>query len=258
MTHPWTCVVGLHTDPETCGVARFNAQLAARLGVPLVALRDYDGVGHPLISLKWAELAQYPDRSILFERLRPIRGPIIWHDHPPNTSMGSRGIYRAWLNGVPALVSPSRLGARALFTFGMAHKLEVACFARLRARFTDMELWVSTAAHEGAGVSQVPALMAAWGSDARNLGTLSDDALGLVWPRAIALVAFFPHGLRANNTTVHAALDAGVPVITNHGSDTPADLRAITHDVDHLPDAITWLGPSPYTWDRLLEDLCAR
>ena len=105
--------------------------------------------------------------------------------------------------------------------------------------------------------AKVPALMAVWGDGARNLGHLSDAALQLVWPHADALVAFFAHGLRANNTTVHAALDAGVNVITNWGAETPDDLKAVTYEYRTVTPAMPmpWRGPSPYTWDRLLKEL---
>jgi hypothetical protein len=85
---------------------------------------------------------------------------------------------------------------------------------------------------------------------------LSDDALSLVWDNVDAMVAFFTGGLRANNSSVHAALDAGVSVITNHGPQTPDDLKAVTHDYRSVTSL--WLptpAPSPYTWDRLLKEL---
>jgi hypothetical protein len=140
----------------------------------------------------------------------------------------------------------------------MAHKIDLAKFNVLRQLYAGWELWVSTAAHEGAGPSKVPALMATWGRHAYDLGQLSDAALALIWFRITAFVAFFEHGLRANNSSVHAALDAGVPVITNHGPQTPADLRACTYDYTTLPRhllPVPQCERSPYTWDRLLKEL---
>ena len=43
-------VVTHHLNPFRSGVARFNALLAERLGVPLVALDAPDGVRAPLLS----------------------------------------------------------------------------------------------------------------------------------------------------------------------------------------------------------------
>lgn len=250
----WTSVVSWHLDPETCGVARFNVQLAAHLRVPCVGLRARAAQGHrPLYSLKWAEVrtaVRAEDVAAWWD------AAVLWHDAPP-WPLAPRWRRLDQL-GVPALTRGAPLDDRALFTFGMAHKLEAQWFGVLRAALgpSRPQLWVSTATHEGAGPSRVAEVLAVWGPSARNLGTLSDDALQLIWPRALALVAFFAGGLRPNNTTVHAALDAGVPVITNHGPDTPADLRALTTDVTalvRLPDPPA--GPSPYTWARLLQEV---
>ena len=144
----------------------------------------------------------------------------LWHDEPSAGYVATGRVWKLYELGVPALVERPVMADRALFCFGMAHKLDLEKFRELRASFPDRQLWISTAEHEGAGPSKVPALVAAWGDGARNLGHLSDAALQLVWPRCLAFVAFFAGGLRANNSSVHAALDAGVPVITNHG---PAD-----------------------------------
>ena len=143
----------------------------------------------------------------------------------------------------------------ALFTFGMSHKIDLQKFIELRETFPQDQLWISTATHEGAGPSRVQELMLAWGDGARNLGHLSDAALQLVWPHVVAFVAFFEQGLRANNSSVHAALDAGVPVLTNHGPQTPHDLRRATVDYRAILPAPGAVRPSPYTWDRLLKEL---
>jgi hypothetical protein len=231
------------------------------LGVPHIGINRHaplQGIaaafalhGHPLFSLKWAEL------DSVVRRLRWDKQDVLWHDTPELSGPVTGQHWYLPALGVPALVRPSTLETPALFTFGMSHKIEVDMFRALREQLPPCQLWISTATHEGAGPSRVPELMDAWGPTARNLGTLSDEALGLVWSRVSALVAFFAGGLRANNTTVHAALDAGVPVITNHGPETPDDLRAITHDYRGLTTIPKRpAGPSPYTWERLLEALC--
>ena len=272
MTH-WTSVVSYHTDPEVCGVAKFSKQLAARLGVPLVGLSpmvEAQLAPAPLFSIKWAEIDPQEIRTPWFQR-QLLGTDQLWHDEPPPTAPSPGRVWKLYEIGVPALVTPSRITdagilarTEALFTFGMAHKLDHEHFGALAALLPGFELWISTAAHEGAGPSRVPDLMQRWGPRARNLGHLTDDALGLVWPRVMACVAFFEHGLRPNNSSVHAALNAGVPVITNWGPGTPDDLKAITHDVSNLLPSLeavldatphNWPPPSPYTWDRLLKEL---
>jgi hypothetical protein len=249
----WTSVVSYHTDPEACGVARLSQQLAQRLGVPHVAYNDLEAWGaNPLLSVKWAEMP--PGMYTAY-----LRHDQLWHDAAPAIEAELTGrLWKLYEVGVPALVQPVRMGQHpAFFTFGMSHKVDLAHFAVLRAKFPTHELWISTATHEGAGPSKVPELLAMWGAGAFDLGHLSDAALSLVWPQVTAFVGFFADGLRANNSSVHAALNAGIPVVTNHDAQTPSDLRAITHDyraVDqHTP--MPWRGYSPYTWDRLLKEL---
>jgi hypothetical protein len=251
---PWTSVVSYHTDPETCGVARFSAQLAARLGVPLVGIGDRSDCwgDHPLLSIKFSEWQSVLSPTGIWS----LRRDQLWHDAPPDWYQATGRVWKLYELGVPALVDCPVMAENALFTFGMAHKVDLDRFRQLAQVFPERQLWVSTAVHEGAGPSKVTDLMAVWGPHARNLGHLSDAALQLIWPRTWAFVAFFEHGLRANNSSVHAALDAGVTVITNHGPDTPADLRVRTIDQS---DLLSWPWPrptgSPYTWPRLLKEL---
>jgi hypothetical protein len=246
---PWTSVVSYHTDPETCGVAKFSAQLAARLGVELLDYTERFAWGaRPLLSVKFGEYCSRVD----------AHHDQLWHDEPPpDYTPRTNHVWKLYELGVPALVEDPVMAPDALFTFGMAHKPDLARFTRLAQVFADTrQLWISTAVHEGAGPSRVQGLMQVWGPHARNLGHLSDAALQLIWPRCFAFVAFFEKGLRANNSSVHAALNAGVTVITNHGPSTPADLRVHTIDQD---DILSWSWPrptgSPYTWDRLLKEL---
>lgn len=255
----WTSVVSYHTDPQTCGVAKFSAHLAAHLGVPHVGFWNSDNTWgcNPLLSLKWQEISDDGPAIDLLRR-RGWAHDQLWHDEPA-VILSHQRVWKLYDLGVPSLVRSRPIGtAPVLFTFGMSHKLDHDRFLELRALLPLHELWISTAEHEGAGPSKVPGLMAAWGPRARNLGHLTDDALALVWPRVHAFVAFFAGGLRANNTSVHAALDAGVPVVTNHGPHTPLDLAAVTYDYRTLAES-GWFLPrpagSPYTWERFLLEL---
>lgn len=251
----WTSVVSYHTDPESCGVARFSAQLAARLGVPLRrATHPVTWGDRPLLSVKFSEWCPHGDCAVHDQ---------MWHDEPPPGYSHERPgrVWKLYDIGVPALVERPVMAPIALFTFGMAHRLDAVRFGELRHRFPQYQLWISTAEHEGAGPSRVNELMRAWGDGARNLGHLSDAALELIWPRVSAFVAFFEKGLRANNSSVHAALNAGAVVITNHGDQTPEDLRRVTTDYRRIDIEVAsrLRHRSPYTWDRLLKELgCER
>lgn len=258
---PWDGVVTSHPDVERCGVAKFSRQLAARLGVPCLAIGDVRWRDRPLYSVKWTELTEPQQRDIAW-----ASHDVLWHDLPAwiITPKGGHRHFALPQIGVPSLVDPTPLADTALFTFGFSHKFEVGLFEALREKVGAVPLWISTAQHEGATESRLPRLLKVW-PEAVFLGELSDAALQLVWPRCRALLAFFAGGLRANNTTVHAALEAGVPVITNWGTDTPDDLRSVTVDlpkltIEYVEDSVGGMGMSmsPYTWARLLEAIACR
>ena len=118
-------MVSYHTDPDTCGVARFSAHLAACLGIPLRGWHEDWGM-NPLLSIKWAELGT--------ERLSRL-GPFdqLWHDAPPAPVAVAGQVWKLYDLGVPSLVRSRPIGtAPTLFTFGMAHKLDHDRFLELR------------------------------------------------------------------------------------------------------------------------------
>ena len=63
----YTCVVSYHTNPYTCGVARFNKSLADSLGVPLVGVAKYllDVHDTALLSLKFEEVDEHSAKELL-------------------------------------------------------------------------------------------------------------------------------------------------------------------------------------------------
>jgi hypothetical protein len=83
------------------------------------------------------------------------------------------------------------------------------------------------------------------------------------------LAAFFEKGLRANNTTVNAAMENGCAVITNLDEHSPAGLVHMKNVIDinlcdGLPDfeaaqrigtAARQTAHAEYGWDRLVAQL---
>ena len=265
----WSAIVGYHTDPATCGVARFNAGLAARLGVPVVPLDGKTAPPEPALwSVKWAELPE-PARW----RVRDLSGghDILWHDGGNlSVTYAARRVYWAWDVGAPSLVSPRPAtdrpdAAGVWLSLGMSHKVgkERSRYARA-VTLARMEGWspkllVSSARHAGEPDDTGVTLRDGLGTllPVVWLGNVSDEGLGLVWPAASLFVAFFDGGLQANHTSVHAALDAGLPVLTNWGERTPSDLKELTVNVDTLTEwPSSWpRGASPWTWERVLRGL---
>ena len=264
MKLPFTSVVSLHTDPYTCGVAKFSKQLAERLGVPFVGL-DGEWGAHPLLSLKWSENPPVFQHLPVYEKFS-----VFWHDagsfnltenaeivYYADPSLGPNGLW------CPSLIEPPKPRTVKLFSFGMAHKCQTHHFKKVRelldAASIRYHLRVSVGLHEGTSLSDATkhfdALKEIMGPDnVTILGILSDEAVNQELLDADYVLAFFEQGVRANNTTVHAALSANKRVFTNHDAQTPGYLKAATRDIVTLD---VWESSIPYyySWGRLLEQM---
>lgn len=266
VTLPFTSVVSLHTNEYGCGVARFSKQLAKRLGVPFKSL--YQGWGEfPLLSLKFNELDQ-DDDLYLQERIgdRASEGlpyGVFWHDtgatlayhaepsvvYYADPSLGSPGLW------CPSLLQPSTPRTVKLFSFGMAGRLQIDQFLNVRALLEHAglpyHLRVSSGLHEGTSLSDAmqgfDQLQEVMGREQVTfLGILSDDALLDEIHSADYVLAFFKDGVKANNTTVHAALDAGAKVITNGSLRNAINLHGL-HKWPQLS--------SRYSWEALMTQM---
>jgi hypothetical protein len=111
-----------------------------------------------------------------------------------------------------------------LLTFGMAHKIRVAGYRKLgeilNGDSRSFRLEISTALHEGTTFSEDfftvgKEIREVFDGNVSFLGFLADEEVSNRMRAADALVAFFPHGVRENNTTVLSAMSHGCAVITN-------------------------------------------
>lgn len=280
----FTSVVSLHTNTYGCGVAKFSAELAQRLNVPLVPLSpDPQAWGsYPLLSLKWSEL--HPDHQSytrfwchptipgssaeVMRSARAIPYGVFWHDAgDPYVSGHAAVVFYAdpslGPNGLwcPSLLEHPTPRPLKLFSFGMAHKIQTQHYARVRDLLDDAgicyHLRVSVGLHEGTDLREATkhfdALKDILGPEKVTiLGILSDAAVNLELQACDHVLAFFEKGVRANNTTVHAALQAGKSVFTNHDAQTPGFLKAATKDIVTRQ---AWESSIPYhySWDNLLK-----
>ena len=106
-------------------------------------------------------------------------------------------------------------------------------------------MYVSTALHEntsfdGSFVVRFEELQSIF-SQVYFMGYLSDTAVFNHLMDCTFLAAFFEKGLRANNTTVNAAMECGCAVITNLDEHSPAGLTHMRNVIDinlcdRLPD----------------------
>ena len=255
-------VVTHHTNPFRSGVARFNALLAERLGVPVVALGDAAALRAPLLSFKVSELGER-ERAVLRAALPGWRAWLFLHEFSDaelerqlvaaaeRVLAGNREVAarvaplhpRVETLWTPGLILEQRRIAPAevrVFSFGMAHKIRTAQFARLRdlleASGRSYAVHVSAANHETATQGDAEAVFhdmgRLFGDRVHFLGTLSDLAIVHELERATFFAAFFAGGVRANNTTVASAMERGAVVVTNLDEGSPEGLRHLENVVD--------------------------
>jgi hypothetical protein len=298
------CIAGYHLNPWTCGIAKFNAILAKHLEVPVIGVRalDFGKYRMPLLSLKLSEFSTadavdldawsqahkgefelflhafdgteveqrllqaarrvYCGNAELFRDLGPAR-PDIQELFCPGTILNPQRFQQTDLS---------------VFTFGMAHKIRVPLYRRLRdlleATGQSYSVYVSTALHEntsfdGSFVVRFEELQVIFNGQVYFMGYLSDTAVYNQLMDCTYLAAFFEKGLRANNTTVNAAMESGCAVITNLDEHSPAGLVHMRNVIDinrcdRLPDTVQTqriglaareIAQSQYGWDRLAAQL---
>jgi hypothetical protein len=260
---PFDCVVGYHMNPLTCGVAKFNAMLAGRLGLPVVHIFDerLKAFRAPLLSIKCSEFSDH-DLTRLQHTMRelPAEAALWFFLHGFENSLTeidvlsrAAGVFcgnRKIFADVSPLVAHTRLlwspstirgrhgdeteGEVRLFSFGMAHKLRASHYLRLKdlleAGGRSFTISMSTALHEGTSFEDAfsaafDQLYTVFGERIRFQGFLSDDAVLDQLRGSTFFVAFFEHGVRDNNSSVIAAMEQGAVVITNLDQDSPAFLR---------------------------------
>lgn len=298
------CIGGYHLNPWTCGIAKFNTILAHHLGVPVVGIRavELGSYRKPLLSVKLSEFSAadaadldlwsqahagqfelflhafdgtdveqrlvaasskvYCGNRELFTQLRPAR-PDIHELFCPGTILNPARFQRTEMS---------------VFTFGMAHKIRVPLYRRLRdlldATGKTYSVYVSTALHEntsfdGSFVVRFEELQSVFNGQVYFMGYLSDTAVYNHLMDCTFLAAFFEKGLRANNTTVNAAMESGCAVITNLDEHSPAGLAHMKNVIDinlcdRLPDeehaqrigrAARAIAHAEYGWEQLVAQL---
>lgn len=273
MSLPFTSVVSYHQSEYGCGVAKFSKQLARRLSIPFAGFNDVWGE-HPLLSLKLSEIDIPSSVSSTIHWHRDCGGvndySLFWHDAgDPEISDAAACVYYAdpslGPNGLwcPSLLPKAPSRPLRLFSFGMAHKIQIRHFERMKLLLDRdgivFHLRVSVGLHEGSSLADASAyfdvLKQTLGPERVTiLGILSDEAVAVELREADYVLSFFDTGLRANNTTVHAALEAHKPVITNHDAQTPGYMKAATRDILTMSGLETHI-PYHYSWDRLLDSM---
>lgn len=249
-------LITYHTNPFTCGVARFNHSLAAALGCPLVSLTS--ALSAPLrskvlFSIKLEEMnlesqthlgeiirSGQLDYDLLLHGLTesPLESRLCQgarHVFAASAEMASRlmairsDVVSVYAPGAAVLPRSEPVDCK-LLTFGMAHKIRSEGYQRLakllKSDVRTFQLEISTALHEGGTFDESfftvgKEISASFDGNVRFLGFLADAEVSERLRTVDALIAFFPRGVRENNTTVLSAMTHGCPVITNLDAFTP-------------------------------------
>ncbi|MBA3271624.1 MAG: hypothetical protein H0T71_14060 [Acidobacteria bacterium] len=298
------CIAGYHLNPWTCGIAKFNQILARQLDLPVVGILELPATSRrrPLLSLKLSEFE--PEHVHLLDDwaahrvgqyevfLHAVDGTPVEHRLIANAAKvfcGNRELH-ANLEGLRpdiielfcpgTILTPHRVQPTDLevFTFGMAHKIRVEYYRKLRdlleATRQSYKIFVSTALHEGTSfdesfIVRFEELQELFSGRVYFMGYLSDTAVYNHLMDATFLAAFFEKGLRANNTTVNAAMECGCAVLTNLDEYSPVGYDHLQTVLDinqceQLPsvDTLSRIGQAAreiahgrYGWDSLVAQL---
>ena len=129
----------------------------------------------------------------------------------------------------------------SVFTFGMAHKVRGDYYRKLDELLNrtgkSYSLYLSTALHEGISIetafdAAVKNIRDAFSKPVYFLGFLSDAAVLHYLQTTTYFAAFFSQGVRANNTSVNSAMNAGAVVVTNLDESSPIGYRNMHSVID--------------------------
>lgn len=252
------CILGYHLNPLSCGIAKFNLALARQLGIPMLSLFDPSAVSarRPLLSIKLSEFTYHHARELeryLDERpaTQSLRLFLHAYDDTPleqrmvaeadvvyvgNVELANQlrkqrsDVVEAWCPGVLIDAEPFAPAELSVFTFGMAHKVRSEYYHKLdellKQTGKDYCLYLSTALHEGISIetafdAALNNIREGFSGPVYFLGFLSDAAVLHYLRTTTYFAAFFPKGVRANNTSVHSAMSAGAVVVTNLDDGSP-------------------------------------
>ena len=294
----YSILVSYHTNPYTCGVARFNQALATALSIPICAVTKLaaDKSDILLLSLKFEEMSTEVVENLLTHLIETganfdlfLHG--VSHSELEKKFVASArrvivatqeyaDLIRSQREDVIAYFAPgtadagiTRSAEITLLTFGMAHKIRSEGYRKLgqllAADPRTVQLEISTALHDGTSFSEDffsvgSEISQVFNGNVSFLGFLADDEVSRRLHAADALVAFFPHGVRENNTTVLSAMAHGCAVITNLDSYSPTWMEhgVSVFDIGQLDkfptlEALKGIGKSaqkavsPYSFDAL-------
>ncbi len=272
-----------HTSLNLSGVAKFNAILARRLDSENRPLADLPATteGPVLLSLKvvevssdeQAELVRFAQRArrdgleydLFLHNYHALAAEQVLLDGCRHTFCGNDEIAHAIRGSgtsrstawCPRLVDDDATITASpftLFSFGMAHKIRVDEYQRLADVLehlnVDYTIRVSTAFHEKANFGDFDSIATQmreiFPDRIEFLGFLSDAAVNYFVAQCQLFVAFFEKGVRANNTSLYAAMARGTAVLANFDEHSPPWMKHGDNVLD-----LAALQPEDLYLDRL-------
>lgn len=247
---------------DLCGVTRFGRKLAKELGVEHDTISNRFNYKRPLFNVKPSEL-MYEDRCFTIGFNHKPHSIFL---HGIDTDFKSRlsgastvycanqqianevGGIAAWCPGTLSDTRPINIVSNVtppqyvtVFCMGMSHKFLPQRHLQLKrildSNPTGYQVLFSTAFHEGSDFVEEERIIRAHISDIYGdwgifLGFLSDVAVSNHITHCDLFAAFFPTGVRENNTSVMAAMERGREVITNLDKHSPFIHREHVYDID--------------------------
>lgn len=249
MSNFFDAIVSYHHNVHTCGVARFNQNFAHHLGVPMVRIDELAElkIRNPIVSVKYSEMDREDLQPFLDELARIDKYALVLHDYDKtnferellrnadrvmalNAQLAEnvRECRPDVLTGFAVPNIFARQHTRAtdlrLITFGMAHKIQSKGYQMvgqlLATDGRDYVLEISSALHEGTEFDDSfftvgDKISECFRGNVEFLGFLADTEVARRLTVSDAMLAFFPLGVRENNTSVISAMKLGLAVITN-------------------------------------------
>ena len=270
MSVVYSGLVSYHTNPYTCGVARFNQALSAALKIPIVAMSNLSSrtADVLLLSLKFEEISRESAEQLLSNLqtsgavfdlflhgivdseieqvfVTTARQVFVASNEYADQIRSRRADVVSYFAPGASDRSKNVDADLTLLTFGMAHKIRSAGYKKLGQLLSNddrtVQLEISTALHDGTSFSEDffsvgSEISQVFDGNVSFLGFLADEEVSRRLHAANALVAFFPSGARENNTTVLSAMAHRCPVITNLDSYSPSWMKhdESVFDIDQL------------------------
>ena len=299
----YDAVLGYHLNIMTCGVARVNDKIAkiARIPHEYIFSNNTKKFKYPLVSIKLSEFNRI-DKIKLKKFINNRKFAVFFHgyDNKNLEILIAKKAYKVFAGNseIKYLLKKNKIASELswcpsandnsvifkerklkIFSFGMAHKIKTNYYKKLKKILDnttkDYCLYLSTALHEDTNFDEnfhdvYLQLKKIFKDKIYHLGYLSDHAVYNFLINSNYFVAFFDKGVRSNNTSIYAAFDSKVPLITNADSFSPDfmihkdtfidinqinDLKINKKEISMITNKVKLISEKKYSYKSLVKSL---